>query len=824
MNGVLLKLLNANVEKGGQIVHADLRFYPELNIALFVLLIILTGISIYLIYRTPADDIPRLRRNLMVALRIAFIFLLLLIFMRPTISLTIEGNVRRTLPFLIDNTASMQIKDFRNNQTDIKRAAIAKGFINPSEGINAQIDRLTAKSLEQVPRIEIVKSALTNRNLNLLSQLNKEYDLNFFLFGRAPREILISTNMLFQPSAKNFDVINSNAIKNYDFLNEFKGDEKQTAIGDSIRDVLNKKRGTPLAGIFILTDGANNSGSSPIGIASIAKSDGIPLYVYGVGITSPKDVIMISLFAPEVAFAKEEATATVRLKSQGMTGKTGNLKLYLNNSIVDEKSVNFQNDGEIAITMKFTPQEKGNYELKAVVEPDKEETVQDNNSLTRRIKIIDQKINALLVEQSPRWEYRYLLAKLMRDRRIQMKTILFDADPEITKYEDSIFLPRFPENKEELFKYDLIILGDVDSKNFTPTQMENIGEFISRFGGGFIMIAGKRFSPWSYKKTPIEKLLPVEFETIAIDLVGESYFEKPIKFELTPAGKQNLMLRLGDTDDANLKIWQNLPPIYWDARISRAKPAAEVLLVDTDSSKETRFGKMPIIALQQYGVGQTLFIGTDNTWRWRKNEGEPYHGALWIQIVQRMSLPKLLGGTKRIQLSTDKQNYLPGERVNILARMYTQSFEPLTEPTIKAAYSLISPEKANLVETEITLRLVQDQPGVYRGEFVAPSIGQYRFYIQNEKETQLEFNVIEPHFEYGETAMNEELLRNIANISGGAFLREEDLHKLPEIIRTKTEKVRANLELQFWSSPLYFILLLSVLTLEWILRKKSLLK
>ncbi|MGC9035455.1 MAG: VWA domain-containing protein, partial [Verrucomicrobiia bacterium] len=329
--------------------------------------------------------------------------------MRPTLSLTIETDVRRTLLCLFDNSASMLIRDFRNSQSDLLRAAIAKGYVKSSDGTNAVLDRLTLKSIEQISRIETLKSVLTNRDLNLINQLNKTYNLNYFVFGKTVREINISTN---NPEDRSSNAVykTKQPVDYYSFLNELSGEEKQTAIGDAIRDLLNKKRGSPIAGIFMVTDGANNSGSSPIDMAELARSEEVPLYIYGVGITSPKDVVMISLFAPEVAFAKEETTATIRIRSQGMAGKSGILKLYLNNSLVDEKTIAFQRDGEIAETMRFIPQEKGYFELKALIEPDKEETVQDNNSLSKQIKIIDQKINVLLVEQYPRWEYRYLLA------------------------------------------------------------------------------------------------------------------------------------------------------------------------------------------------------------------------------------------------------------------------------------------------------------------------------------------------------------------------------------------------------------------------------
>ena len=88
----------------------------------------------------------------------------------------------------------------------------------------------------------------------------------------------------------------------------------------------------------------------------------------------------------------------------------------------------------------------------------------------------------------------------------------------------------------------------------------------------------------------------------------------------------------------------------------------------------------------------------------------------------------------------------------------------------------------------------------------------------------LDFNVTEPRFEFGETAMNEALLKDLANVTGGQFFREEDLHKLPDAISAKTERVRSPMEVELWASPLYFIMMLLVVSVEWVLRKLSHLK
>ncbi len=72
--------------------------------------------------------------------------------------------------------------------------------------------------------------------------------------------------------------------------------------------------------------------------------------------------------------------------------------------------------------------------------------------------------------------------------------------------------------------------------------------------------------------------------------------------------------------------------------------------------------------------------------------------------------------------------------------------------------------------------------------------------------------------------MNEGLLRELASTTAGAFFREEDLYKLPQTISSKTERVRSPLEVELWASPLYFILMLMVVSGEWVLRKMSHLK
>ncbi|HKX62623.1 MAG TPA: hypothetical protein VJS65_12275, partial [Verrucomicrobiae bacterium] len=146
---------------------------------------------------------------------------------------------------------------------------------------------------------------------------------------------------------------------------------------------------------------------------------------------------------------------------------------------------------------------------------------------------------------------------------------------------------------------------------------------------------------------------------------------------------------------------------------------------------------------------------------------------------------------------------------------------PVQEQSVKGAFVTKAGPGSR---AEFTLRPVPEQPAMYRGEFIAPAAGLYSLSVENDPQTTLDVNVSEPKFEFGETAMNEPLLKDLAASTGGHYFREENLNQLPDTISSKTERVQSPLEVELWASPLYFILMLMVITAEWVLRKMSHLK
>jgi hypothetical protein len=153
-----------------------------------------------------------------------------------------------------------------------------------------------------------------------------------------------------------------------------------------------------MAGIWLITDGQNNSGVSLASAAQDARQAGMPLFAYGVGLKLPKDVIVYRPFAPDIAFVNDEVPVTVRVRSQGLAGQSGRLSLKLGDEEVDHADVNFGADDETVVKVKFTPGKPGEYDLSAEIPPRADEAVATNNRGVTHLRVVDGKIKVLYID------------------------------------------------------------------------------------------------------------------------------------------------------------------------------------------------------------------------------------------------------------------------------------------------------------------------------------------------------------------------------------------------------------------------------------------
>ena len=96
--------------------------------------------------------------------------------------------------------------------------------------------------------------------------------------------------------------------------------------------------------------------------------------------------------------------------------------------------------------------------------------------------------------------------------------------------------------------------------------------------------------------------------------------------------------------------------------------------------------------------------------------------------------------------------------------------------------------------------------------------------ISDDESSGIDLNVRGADREFSKTAIDEKTLKEIADITKGSYLREENLNDLPTIAKIEPSKIRISREANLSSSPLYLILLLIPITIEWFMRKFAELK
>ncbi len=750
------------------------------------------------------------KRHGIVALRLLFVAALLFVATRPVLLTTVVERVRQKLVVLVDASASMDVADLRTEPEDLARAAIASGRLAPDRGLSQSVPSEPVRPT----RREMLQALAVNPRLNLWPRLDERAELSFYTFGRDATEAV--------PAGSGDAVADARA-----FFARLRADKPSTAIGEAIRQVLERHRGEALAGILVMSDGGNNRGLAPAEAAAMARADGVPLFLYGVGVTDPRDVVLASAEAPRLAFIRERVAVRVRLAANGFEGRVAQLSLrdpgLPGSPALAETQVTLPARGVVEAELAFSPQRAGEFSLEVASRPLEGEASVDNNVAPLRIRVIDTRVRVFMIEQEPRWDWRFLLDFLQDDRRLSLRCVLLDGDQRLLTLPNTPFLARLPDDRAELYSSDIILIGDVDPARLGRERMELIREWVDQAGGGLVFLAGPNHSPRAYLGTPLEPLLPVVPMAMARDAFAARHPE-PVQLALTPAGARSPLLRLADGDRENAAIWNEFVGVRWTARVARARPGAEVLLVDPSRDRATPTGPGPVIARQRFGRGEVMYFGFNETYRWRSGFGGKHYGRILGQIFQALSLERLSGASKQVQLRVDRPEYQLGDRVVISGRLYRPDFRPLVADVIPARATFLPAGGLDPVEQEIQLRPVPDEIGAYRAEFTPAQPGRYRFFTLLDPSAPVEFDVVEPRLEQADAALNLALLEATAAAGGGRVFREEDLFELPRLIEQKSGSVTSFRRLELAYSPVLLGLILLLACAEWLVRRLNRLK
>ncbi len=509
-------------------------------------------------------------------------------------------------------------------------------MIDDSESMSVKDQSLEAGSpAESKPRIERVIDALSADDGKPLRDLTKQHKLQLYTHSGAAK--LVGTYV----DDKEIDQLLTD-MKSI----EAKGSESR--IGSNLRSVLNTLRGTPPSAVVLLTDGITTHGESLEQASEYAARKSTPIFPVGVGDAGEtRDWEVRDLLVDDTVFVGDLVTFQVKVSARGLAGESTTIRLMKKDqpSAIDEKTVSVPAGVDhVDVELTFRPTEPGSDVYEVVLPTDPREPIQDNNRVEKRVEAIKEKVKVLYAESYPRYEFRFLKNLLEREETVDLSVLLADADPEYLE-EDRVAIGFFPTTKEELNKFDVVILGDVAPSLFSAAQVEALREFVRVKGGGVFFLAGPEGNPQTFRDTPLAELLPVELASSSGTAMSAA--EEEFRPRLTVAGRASPIFRFGADEAESSSIFEQLPGVYWFAPVERAKPAASVLAEHPSVQVDGR--AVPLLATQFFGAGRTLYQGFTGTWRWRNKVEDLYFARYWVQSVRLLSRSKLLGRTARLR-------------------------------------------------------------------------------------------------------------------------------------------------------------------------------
>ena len=760
------------------------------------------------IYLREGRQASRRYRLTLAAIRLFLVAIVLLMLAQLTLVLKRTG-----LPYVavvVDDTLSMTVVD--HYEPEVLEELKSRVAENQEADISASEDNPHDNGSDELSRWVLARTLLTEKNGKMLSALADDYKLRlYYLSGVRPSGLA--------------DARASGASDVAQLIDELRTTEptgEQTRLGEGVRRVIDDLRGSAPAAVVLLSDGINTEGPPLADAANLARRRGVPLFIVGLGSDRPvRDLKLSDLLVDPLVFVDDVVNFQAKLSGNGFAGKKVRLVLREENKPRELASleVTIGPDGQPqTVRLPYRPTEVGQFRYVLEVEPQDGELQAENNRQTREVEVRKEKIRVLLVQAYPSYEFRYLKAMLGRDETVELNTVLQDADLRYAE-QDSAALRVFPVRRDELFRYDVIILGDANPAMLSPSGMQNLADFVDQpeKGGALVLIAGPEFMPGAFRDTPLERLMPVELRSARYPDADQP-ITAGFRVEPTELGLASPPMQLGDTLAETRKIWQQLPELYWLLEVPDLRPAARVLAVDP-----TRHGPdgrpLPVIALQYVGAGKVLFHATDETWRWRRRVGDVFFARYWVQMIRYLSRSKLSGQGDVAALTSDRVEYIQGDPVRFRVRFADERRAPEADDGV----SIVLQRKGQ-TNRQVRLHRAATERGLFEGVLNQLPRGSYHAWVaipaMGGKAPAVDFSVVAPPGEFEHTQTETAVMQRAAELTNGRYYTMETARRLPKDLPPGHQVPFESLPSKpLWNRWPLVLLFLGLLIGEWLLRK-----
>jgi hypothetical protein len=574
----------------------------------------------------------------------------------------------------------------------------------------------------------------------------------------------------------------------------------RTAIGNALAGLLDGDAGPPLGAVLLLSDGHNNQGASPTEVCKLFRARGIPVSCVGLGENRLPGDLRVRFAAEQLKGRKgEPLTLEVLLENRFDHAVNTRLTVGAAPGEALERDVTIAAGATQHERFEVTPLRAGYVSYSARVQPVAGDGMPDTDVDYAGVEVREpDRFGILYLGAHLGSEYRFL--RLLCDSHPQLSLATVIQSGKTTFYQSGVHaegegrLDGFPTDPDTLNRFDAVVLDTRAVPALGAKGIETLVGFVDRRGGGLLALGPTEDLPEALRDLlPIQPMAADSLKTRErLEVNPEFIFEQDPARALDPA--VGLPVPPGG-------------PVWLAAALKRgARPAAGL-----------RQREVTVLSAQSYGSGRVAYLGIESTWTWRlaNGAGESSHSAFWNALLVWLSST----GKPRLRVVSDGAKIGLGDALPLDIHLLGSDFLPAPDARVTAAVTTPSGQSS-----EVTLDAAAETAGHYTGLFFPEEVGEHRVTYRVEAPSgnlsgEAHFLARRTGVETEDTGYREDVLRDMARVTGGAFYTYQEMDRIERLPLSSSVPMKTTR--LYWTRHAALLLALAaVLGAEWFLRRR----
>lgn len=584
-------------------------------------------------------------------------------------------------------------------------------------------------------------------------------------------------------------------------------DGQGTDLVASLQEAYRRHEGEHVTAVFVFSDGVETEER-----LTRRPLPGVPTYTIGIGDTvPPEDVRIKDVEYNNVVRAPSVSPIEATVCYTGRREKRVTLKLSEGTRTIFEKDTLLTPAAsEIVRKIPVSYRETGRREFTLEVIVDGEDVERANNRRDIIVEAEKAKATVFIVDLQPEWELHFLTDLLKQDQTYECTVFSLPQKQRSDVANGNLRRP--DEFVSGLADCDAVVLISLTESFFTGETARALKSFVRDRGGGLLVLPGNKSLfelPGAWNK--ISDILPVggvppfrwnlEYTSV---LPGAQAGVNPITTHLLPL--------LGQTE------WQERSPLLGFYGALQAKSAGEVLL-------SVRGRSYPAMAYQTVGKGRTAVVSAGPLWRWKfLSENNAVYNEIMSKLMEVLSRGE---ETNRFFIAAKKNVFDTGEEPVFFAELFNEKLQPVTGVPVRLEVAQIGDNGA---ETPLDLVAMQrDAAENTRFRAVLSPLPPGRYLVRGQADLAdravtsrpLEIRISPTSVEYQHVQQDRAFLSNVARRSGAVYADAADAADLFGRIDLEPRSTTSVSETKWRTSFLLFVVIVGMLSAEWLVRKRA---